>query len=406
MIPSYDSFDWFSSLIPALVVLIPLLALLRLGSARRAVFVIVGLYLLALVAPRLALFHLVFWVVVAVMQPIVAMTGERRRGLWVLWGALAVTLAPMIAWKLWPIDFVIDLNVWGNRVFRHTSDLIEAIDFTAPIVAPIGLSFSAFRAADLLIKTNLGLVDRLTPGRVLGYGLFAPLLVVGPIASYDETATTLEHHVPLTRERALLGATQILSGLFKVFVIAYLLSWSSDIFGVFQDNSIWRIWASLIAFTWFFYANFDGYSDLAIGAGRLLGADLRPNFDSPYTKTTPADFWNSWHISLTRFLRTNVFTAIVGRHAQRQYVATAITMLLIGLWHSVTWASALFGVYHAVFLIGHRAIARRRPPGNARRWHVLKPALVFAWFGLSLPLLQLDLATAIDFYGAMMGIRT
>jgi len=188
-------------------------------------------------------------------------------------------------------------------------------------------------------------------------------------------------------------------------VVAYLLSWSGDIFDVFNTNSVWRIWASLIAFTWYFYANFDGYSDLAIGAARLLGADLRPNFDAPYSKTNPADFWNSWHISLTRFLRTNVFTAIVGRHARRQYAGIVITMLLIGLWHSVTWASALFGVYHAVFLVAHRAIAGRRPPSDSAPWTFLKPALVFAWFGLSLPLLQLDLSKAIDFYGAMLGIR-
>jgi len=214
VIPNYDSFDWFSSLIPALVVLIPILALLRVGFARRAVFVVTGLYLLALVAPRLAVFHLAFWIVAAIAQPIVALTAERRSGLWVLTGSLTAVLAPIVAWKVWPVEFVIDMNVWSNRVFRHTSDLLEAIDFTAPIVAPIGLSFSAFRAADLLIKTNLGLVDRLTPGRLLGYGLFPPLLVVGPIASYDETQTTLDQRVALTHHRAVLGAVQILSGLF------------------------------------------------------------------------------------------------------------------------------------------------------------------------------------------------
>ncbi len=149
MIPSYDSFDWFSSLIPLLVVLVPILLALRLGGARRAVFVLSGLYLLYLVAPRLALFHLVFWAVIAVLQPIVSATGERKHGLWVLWGTLAITLAPMIAWKVWPFEFVIDMNVWTNAVFRRSSDLVEAIDFTAPIIAPIGLSFSSFRAADL-----------------------------------------------------------------------------------------------------------------------------------------------------------------------------------------------------------------------------------------------------------------
>ena len=404
MIPSYDSFDWFSSLIPLLVVLVPLLLVVRLGGARRAVFVLSGLYLLYLVAPRLALFHLLLWAVIAVLQPIVSATGERKYGLWVLWGALAVTLAPMIAWKVWPIDFVINMNVWTNAVFRRSSDLVEAIDFTAQIVAPIGLSFSSFRAADLLIKSNLGLVDRLTPGRVLGYGLFPPLLVVGPIASYDETEATLEHRVPIDTDRALRGCLQILAGLFKVFVLAYLLSWSTDIFVLYGDNPPWRIWVSLVAFTWFFYVNFAGYSDMAIGAGRLLGADLRPNFDSPYFTTTPAEFWNRWHISLTRFLRTNVFTAMVGRRANRQYAATTVTMVLIGLWHSVTWASAVFGLYHAAFLVGHRMVERRRPASSDAVWRFVKPVFVFFWFGLSLPLLRLDLADAVDFYGSLVGV--
>lgn len=404
MIPSYDSFDWFSSLLPLVIVLIPALLLLRRGGARRAVFTLVGAYLLFLVAPRLALFHLVFWLVVAALQPLIASVGERRHGLWALWGGLAVTLAPMLAWKIWPAEFVIDTNVWTNAVFRSTNDLVESIDFTAAIVAPIGLSFSSFRAADLLVKSNLGIVDRLTPGRVLAYGLFPPLLVVGPIASYDEVANTLERPVPVHRERALAGAAQILTGLFKVFVLAYLLSWSADIFVLFPDNAPWRIMLALTAFTWFFYVNFAGYSDIAIGTGRLLGADLRPNFDSPYLTTTPASFWNSWHISLTRFLRTNVFMAMVGRRAERQYAATIVTMLLIGLWHSVTWASAVFGLYHGVFLVGHRLLAQRRPAATQPAWRWVKPVFVFVWFGLSLPLLQLGLADAVDFYRAMLGL--
>lgn len=407
MIPVYDSFDWFSSLLPLLAVLVPMLLVIRLGGARRGLLIVTGLYLLALVAPRLALFHLVFWVVVGGLQPIVSVTAERAnglvRGVWVLWAALAITLVPMLAWKLWPESFVVEMNVWTNAVFRGSSDLAEAIDFTAPIVAPIGLSFSSFRAADLLIKSNLGLVDRLSPGRVLAYGVFPPLLVVGPIASYDEVATTLERPVMIERERALLGGTQILVGLFKVFVLAFFLSWSGDIFVFFAEHAAWRVWVALVAFTWFFYVNFSGYSDMAIGAGRLLGGDLRPNFDSPYTTTTPAGFWNSWHISLTRFLRTNVFTAMVGRRARRQYAATTVTMVLIGLWHSITWASAAFGLYHAVSLVGHRIVEKRRPASGHPAWRFLKPMMVFVWFALSLPLLQLDLGDAFEFYGSLVG---
>ena len=296
-------------------------------------------------------------------------------------------------------------NVWSNAVFRRTSDLLEAIDFAAPIVAPIGLSFSSFRAADLLIKSNLGLVDRLSPGRVLAYGLFPPLLVVGPIATYDETSKTIEGRVPVDRTRFVRGCTQILVGMFQVFVVAFLLSWSTGIFVDYPFNPPWRLAIGLVAFAWYFYANFAGYSDLAIGSGTLLGADLRPNFDSPYTKTTPAAFWNSWHMSLTRFLRTNVYTPMVGRHAERQYLATIVLMLLIGLWHSITWASAVFGLYHGVSLVAHRLLERRRPPRRTPALRVAKSVLVFTWFALSLPLLQLGLRDVVDFYAAMIGVR-
>jgi D-alanyl-lipoteichoic acid acyltransferase DltB (MBOAT superfamily) len=403
MIPEYDSFDWFASLLPLLVLLVPAMLIARVGGWRRAILSVAGLYLLALVAPRLAVVHLALWAVTAALQPVVAATGERRSGPWVLGASLAGVLAPMVAWKVWPVEFVIRMNEWPNAVLR-VSDLAEAIDFTAPIVAAIGLSFSSFRAADLLVKSNLGLVDRLSPGRVLAYGVFPPLLVVGPIASYDEVALMLERPVPLDAKRFTAGAAQILTGLFKVFVVAYALGWSGATFDVFDTNEVWRLWVGLVAFTLFFYVNFAGYSDLAIGASRLLGADLRPNFDSPYLRTDPAGFWNSWHMSLTRFLRANVFTPLVGRHPGRQPAATMLTMLLIGLWHSVTWASAAFGIYHGVSLVVHRQLQRRRPARQGPALRVLKPAAVFAWFALSLPLLQLDLGGAIEFYAALVGL--
>jgi D-alanyl-lipoteichoic acid acyltransferase DltB (MBOAT superfamily) len=309
----------------------------------------------------------------------------------------------MVLWKVWPIDFVIQFNVLTHDAVAWPSTWLEAIDFTAPILAPIGLSFGAFRAADLLVRSNLGLVDRLSAGRVLATGLFPPLLVVGPIASFDETEQTIDHPVPLERDRFVSGASQILTGLFKVFVIAYLLDWSTEIFAFYGDNAPWRLWVGLIAFTWFFYVNFAGYSDMAIGAGTLLGADLRPNFDRPYLQTTPAAFWNSWHISLTRFLRINVYTPLVAGHPRRQYLGTTITMLLIALWHGVTWATVVFGLYHAAFLVGHRMLSQRRPPSPSPVLRVAKSVGIFAWFGLSLPLLHLPLDRTVDFYRAMLG---
>ena len=196
MIPVFDSFDYFAGLFPLLLLLVPAVALVRANPVRLTMLIVAGLYLMFLIAPRLALFHLAMWVVVAGLQVAVSATGERRHGVAVLWAALVITLAPVIAWKIWPIDFVIDFNLWTNRAVSWPSTWLEGVDFNAEAIAPIGLSFAAFRAADLLIKSNLGLVERLHPGRVLAYGLFPPLFVVGPIASYDETAKTLDHRVP------------------------------------------------------------------------------------------------------------------------------------------------------------------------------------------------------------------
>ncbi|MEL6890568.1 MAG: MBOAT family O-acyltransferase [Actinomycetota bacterium] len=404
MLPVFDTFDFFERLLPLLVVLVPVIALI--GRGRRVVLTVAGLALLWFVAPRLALFHLVFWLLVAAAQPLVAATGERRHGLWVMWTALLVPLTPLVAWKVWPIEFVVRFNVWTDGAFVATSPFLGAVDRAFDVIGPIGLSFAAFRAADLLVKSNLGLVERQEPGRVLATGLFPPLLVVGPIATWKETAATVEARVPLDAERLVAGVTQILTGLFKVFVLAFLLDWSPEILAFYADNPPWRLWIGLIAYGWFFYVNFAGYSDLAIGASTLLGADVRPNFDRPYRQTDPSAFWNSWHISLTSFLRTNVFTPIVAGHPERMYVGTVVTMMLIALWHGVTWATFVFGVYHSVALVGHRMLQARRPASANQPVRWAKSVGVFVWFTLSLPLLQLDLGESIDFYAAVWGWPT
>ena len=404
MIPVFNAFDFFQDLLVLMVVLLPLVAIVRTGGFRQALFILSGLYLLFLIAPRLALFHLVLWAAVALVQPVVSATGERRGGLWVLFAALAVPIVPLVAWKVWPIAFVVDLNVATNEVIRRLSSWLTVVDLSAPIIGPIGLSFSAFRAADMLVKSNLGLVPRLGPGRVLGYGLFAPTLVVGPIATYDEVSATLDARVPIDRPRLLDGALHLMSGITKLWVLAYPLAWSADVFAAAPHNALWRVWVALVVYGWYFYLNFAGYSDLAVGAGRLLGADLKENFAWPYLQTTPNDFWNSWHISLTRFLRINVFTPLTMSRQGRQRFGIMLTMLLIGLWHGVNTAAIAFGLYHGLTLVGHRWLVGVRPPAEAPPLglRIIKSVGIFFWFTLSLPLLTLSLGDAAQFYRTLV----
>ena len=165
--------------------------------------------------------------------------------------------------------------------------------------------------------------------------------------------------------------------------------------------------SALIAFGWYFYANFAGYSDLAIGSGRRCSAaTCDPTSTRPYQQTDPSAFWNSWHISLTRFMRTNVFTPIAAGHPERQYLAT--------IRDDVADRPL---ARHVVGDVRVRALPRRvarartpdarsadgRPAARVRFW-IAKSFAVFFWFVLSLPLLQLDLDAAIDFYRAMVGL--
>lgn len=400
--PAFDSFSYFQDLLPGLLIFAPALALLRWGAPRRVLIAVVGLYLLFLIAPRLALFYLVFWLAVLGLQQVLARSAGHRRELVVLWLGLAAALLPMVAWKLAPVPFVVKFNLWSNEALRHGSIWLTLMDLARPIIIPIGLSFATFRALDLLIKSNLGLVEPLSPGRVLAFGLFPPLQIVGPIAEYYEVEPALAAKVPIDRRRVVEGGLLILSGLAKVFVGAYPLKWSTSILTLWRYSSAPRLWLGVVAYAWFFYLNFAGYSDLAIGAGRWLGADLRPNFNRPFFQRSPTAFWNSWHISLTAFMRRNVFTPLGGMRQHHQRFALVVTMVLIALWHDINWSTLVFGLYHAIGLLAHRSALRRRPPRTGPVLNVAKPLAVFVWFAVSLPLLSMPLGDAASLYRSVI----
>ncbi len=98
----------------------------------------------------------------------------------------------------------------------------------------------------------------------------------------------------------------------------------------------WEFWFELLRFGLFFYFNFSGFSDIAVGTALLFGFKISPNFNNPYVKTNPQDFWNSWHMSLTKFCQRNVFVPLGGMRRNRQYPAILATIMVIALWHDLT----------------------------------------------------------------------
>lgn len=403
---NFNSFNFFTNLFITLVVLVPVCRLTKNVLARRLLLGFGGLYLLWLIAPRLALFYLVFWLLVGLLQRLIAATAERRYGTVIFAMSIVLVLGPMVTWKIWTDPFVINFNLIGDEAVRSITGQWGPIDLARDIILPLGLSFSTFRGLDLLIKTYLGQIDGLRPDEVWFYGFFPPVQLIGPVIQYTEIRDGVQPGRTVITEDLRDGVLLIASGLFKVFVISYPLQASSDVFSALGENSVARLWLELLLFTLYFFFNFAGYSDLAVGASRILGFDIGRNFDWPYAKTNPSSFWNSWHMSLTGFFQRSVFIPFGGMRANTQYRAIFLTIMSIALWHDISIPLVVFGLYHAAGLIGHRYVSSKRPPREVRTFWGRLPKMValVGFFGLSLPLMVINANQIVPVYSALVGV--
>lgn len=400
----FDSFSFFANLFPVLLILLPVYRLMPWVTARRLLLAAVGLLLLWLIAPRLALFYLAYWLVAFVLQRVVALIGERKGAAVVLAVAIVVLLAPMLLWKVFTQPFVIDFNLFSNDVLLSLSSRAGALDLVKAIILPLGLSFSTFRAIDMVIKTFLGFFEGLRLDEVLFYGFFPPVLLIGPVIQYTEIQKGVEPGRSEVWADLRAGALLVLSGLVKVFVISYPLQSSADMFVYYRTNGIGTLWFELVLFALYFFFNFSGYSDLAVGASRMIGFDIKRNFNWPYTKTNPQDFWNSWHMSLTHFFQRNVFVPFGGMRRDSQYRAIFLTIMAIAMWHDISIPLVVFGLYHAAGLMGHRWLRGRRPPreDQPRALVVAKATGQFLFFAFSLPLMVISADQILPVYTALL----
>jgi alginate O-acetyltransferase complex protein AlgI len=241
---------------------------------------------------------------------------------------------------------------------------IDASLLRLDIVLPVGVSFYLFQTMSYTIDIYRGQL-RAVRGFLgfLDFALFVsffPQLVAGPI----ERASALLPQV-LRRRRFNVaqfgdGLHLIFWGLFqKVFVADNLARFVDTVFRDGADPTGFAIIAAVWAFAFQIYCDFAGYSDIARGASKCLGFELQLNFDHPYIATNPSDFWRRWHISLSTWLRDYLYIPLGGnRHGERKtYRNLGITMLLGGLWHGAAWNFVLWGAYHGLVLMVHRASA-------------------------------------------------
>lgn len=224
------------------------------------------------------------------------------------------------------------------------------------LALPIGISFVVFEKITYLVDTYRGISK--PAERFADYCLFVlffPKLLAGPILKYHEMKDQIASPPPASWNGFLGGFLRFTRGLIRKLLIADPLgNFANQVFAADPSGlAASTAWLGLAAFTIQIYFDFAGYSDMAIGLARMMGFELKENFNSPYASQSITEFWRRWHISLTTWIRDYLYAPLGGnrRGMARTYINLWVCFLLSGLWHGAGWNFILWGAYNGLFLV-------------------------------------------------------
>lgn len=265
---------------------------------------------------------------------------------------------------------------------------------TLHVVLPVGISFYTFQSLGYVLDVYRGKVKA---GRdltqFLAYVAFFPQLVAGPIERASHLLPQFATTRRITDRHVREGCWLVLLGLFRKVVVADNCGTVADMAFDQQGYTAAGVVVGTIAFALQIYCDFAGYSDMARGLARLLGFELMENFWLPYFATGLRDFWRRWHISLSQWLRDNLYIPLGGnRHGSgRTAIALFLTLLIGGLWHGAAWHFVAWGAWHGLGLAATRGMTGMA----ARLPKVLSWAMTMAFVGAGWVLFRVpDLRTA------------
>ena len=258
------------------------------------------------------------------------------------------------------------------------------------IVLPVGISFFTFMAISYVVDAYRGDFEPTSLERFAVYLSFFPHLVAGPIVRPSELIPQFDTPRDPRRVDTSRAFYLIATGLFKKVVIANYLAANivDEVFAAPEQHSSLEILIAVYAYAVQIYADFSGYTDIAIGIALLLGFKFPQNFDSPYAAVSVQDFWRRWHMTLSRWLRDYVYIPLGGsrRGSLLTYRNLLLTMLIGGLWHGAAWTFVVWGGLHGTALVFERYRRERpgwKPPTTPRRIWLARLAtfhfVCFAW---------------------------
>lgn len=297
--------------------------------------------------------------------------------------------------------FVGELNGVLEKLGGH------GVAWTA-VALPIGISFFTFQKLSYLVDVYRGVAR---PARnaadYLLYVVLFPQLIAGPIVRYHDVAQQLEER-EYVRERFFTGILRFCQGLGKKVLVANTLAEVAD--AAFSaaptELSCGRAWLGVLAYAFQIYFDFSGYSDMAIGLGRMLGIEFLENFNRPYVSRSITEFWRRWHISLSNFMREYLYIPLGGNRkgVARTYFNLWLVFLVSGFWHGAAWNFVAWGAFHGCFLCLDKLFKNTRL-GRAPAWLALPTTFVlvlFSWVlfrAESLPQAMAYLGRMVDVFG-------
>ena len=266
--------------------------------------------------------------------------------------------------KFWlSVSVVISLGLLG--LFKYADFFIGSINAVTGLripflrlALPVGISFYTFQCLSYTIDVYRGNVPAQKDPIAFGsYVSLFPQLIAGPIVRYVDVARELKER-KTTWEDAFLGARRFLAGLAKKVLLADNFALLTQAYRESAEPSVLFAWMYAVAFAFQIYFDFSGYSDMAIGLGRIFGFHFIENFNYPYLSKSITEFWRRWHISLGSWFRDYVYIPMGGnRVSKSRWVFNILTVwMLTGLWHGAAWNFVLWGLLYAVFLLAEKWI--------------------------------------------------
>ena len=283
------------------------------------------------------------------------------------------------------------------------------------VALPIGISFFTFQSITYTLDVYRGVTP---PSKKLTdyvlYIMMFPQLIAGPIVNYNSVAGQLVERTS-TMEDRVVGFYRFVIGLSKKVLVANTMAAFADqVYGIqYTELSTATAWIGSLAYTFQIYFDFSGYSDMAIGLGKMMGFKFPENFNNPYTSRSITEFWKRWHMTLGNFIMNYLYIPLGGNRKGkgRTYLNLWICFLLSGLWHGASWNFVLWGAFHGFFIVLEKLINGKKKVENGKRNSVLRSpfSVLLTFFIVNLGWVLFRVDTAADagsFYQALFAFRS